>query len=63
MDKCSNLAGYEQMTIRGGALKMARKQQNRYLEYERRKTVLLETCTTVEQYQAEIIKLCKELKI
>lgn len=42
---------------------MAEKQQNKYLEYERRKSELLESCTTLEEYQKEIIKLCKELKI
>ena len=40
-----------------------KKYQNRMLEYERRKAMLLETCTTVQQYQEAIKELCKELKI
>ncbi len=40
-----------------------KKYQNRLLEYERRKAMLLETCTTVAEYQDAIRELCKELKI
>jgi hypothetical protein len=39
------------------------KQQNKIAEYERRKRDLQNTCKSSEEYQNEIIKLCKELKI
>ena len=42
---------------------MAKKYQNKYLEYEREKERLLEECTTVREYQAKIAELCRRLKI
>jgi hypothetical protein len=39
------------------------KKANKQLEYERRKQDLQNTCKSSEEYQNEIIKLCKELKI
>jgi len=37
--------------------------RSKLAEYERRKQNLQNQCTTSEEYQREIIKLCKELKI
>lgn len=37
--------------------------RSKLAEYERRKQDLQNQCTTSEEYQNEIIKLCKELKI
>jgi len=37
--------------------------RTKLLEYERIKQQLQESCKTSEEYQNEIIKLCKRLKI
>ena len=54
---------YEQLTLQGDSFETIKSYAQRVQEYEKRKQILMMTCTSCEELEKELRKLTEELKI